>query len=42
MQTNLLEITTDELLKKIGARSHNPGLESVTAFQGMFSAKLFD
>jgi Zn-dependent peptidase ImmA (M78 family)/formiminotetrahydrofolate cyclodeaminase len=40
MNINLLEITTDELLKKFGAGKHKPGSGSAAALQGMLTAKL--
>lgn len=40
MKINLLEITTDELLKKFGAGKHKPGSGSAAALQGMLSSKL--
>ena len=40
METNLLGITTQELLDKFGAGNHKPGSGSAAAFGGMLSAKL--
>ncbi|SEO00777.1 Formiminotetrahydrofolate cyclodeaminase [bacterium A37T11] len=40
MDTKLLDISTEELLRKFGAGNHKPGSGSAAAFQGMISAKL--
>jgi len=40
METDLLEKTVNELMKKFGAGNHKPGSGSAAAFQGMVSAKL--
>jgi len=36
----LIELSTEELLKKFGSGKHKPGSGSAAAFQGMLSAKL--
>lgn len=40
MKKSLLDITTDELLRKFGAGNHKPGSGSAAAFQGMLSSQL--
>jgi len=38
--SKLIELSTEELLKKFGSGKHKPGSGSAAAFQGMLSAKL--
>ena len=40
MNTNLIELKSNELLEKFGAGNHKPGSGSAAAFQGMLSAQM--